>query len=263
MRVETFHTPGGVRLDLRVPAGSIQIATVDGEETRVELESVDGDPEIEAEALIEARDGRITIAIEERKILFLKTAPNVRVRVSMPHDAELAANTVSADVDARGARLAAVDVRTVSGDARLERVDGNAKLKSVSGDLHVGDVGGEATAQTVSGDVEVGHVGGTLEVRTVSGDVEVAEVGGGVTGQTTSGDLRLRAVVQGKVTLKTISGDLTVGIREGSALWVDAKSVSGDTSSDLPLGDAPPNGDKPLVELRATAMSGDITVTRA
>jgi hypothetical protein len=39
--------------------------------------------------------------------------------------------------------------------------------------------------------------------------------------------------------------------------------VSGDTTSDLPVGDAPPEGDGPLIELRATAMSGDIQIVRA
>ena len=38
--------------------------------------------------------------------------------------------------------------------------------------------------------------------------------------------------------------------------------MSGDTSSDFDLGDAPPDGEGPLVEIRATAMSGDITVSR-
>jgi hypothetical protein len=54
-----------------------------------------------------------------------------------------------------------------------------------------------------------------------------------------------------------------VGIRPGSSLWLDVKSVSGDTSSDLAVGDTPPEGDGPLVELRATAMSGDIRIVRA
>jgi hypothetical protein len=39
--------------------------------------------------------------------------------------------------------------------------------------------------------------------------------------------------------------------------------MSGDTSSELDVRDAPPEGDGPLVEVRATAMSGDIRVKRA
>ena len=39
--------------------------------------------------------------------------------------------------------------------------------------------------------------------------------------------------------------------------------MSGETSSDLEVGDAPVGEDGPLVELKATSMSGDIHVRRA
>jgi hypothetical protein len=61
-----------------------------------------------------------------------------------------------------------------------------------------------------------------------------------------------------------MSGDITVGIRQGSNLWVDARAMSGDLNSEVQLDDVPPSEDgAPLVELRATSMSGDIDVVRA
>jgi hypothetical protein len=39
--------------------------------------------------------------------------------------------------------------------------------------------------------------------------------------------------------------------------------MSGDTSSELEIGDAPALGDGPEVDLRATSMSGDIRILRA
>ena len=59
---------------------------------------------------------------------------------------------------------------------------------------------------------------------------------------------------------------MTVGVRRGSRLAVDARSLSGDTSSEIDLDEFEEAGaadDAPLVELRATAMSGDIHVARA
>jgi len=46
-------------------------------------------------------------------------------------------------------------------------------------------------------------------------------------------------------------------------LHVDARSRSGEVRSELPVSDAPPEGEGPAVELRANTMSGDITVARA
>ena len=45
--------------------------------------------------------------------------------------------------------------------------------------------------------------------------------------------------MQGRIELKAISGDVLVGIRRGSRVFVDANTVSGSTTSELELGDAP------------------------
>jgi hypothetical protein len=241
VRTETFHTPGELSVRIRIPAGRVDIETVAGEETRVELES---DPGVEEEAVITARGGEVVVEIEERRLLFLRTAPDARVRVTCPPGARLELKGVSTDFAARGA-FGPADVKTVSGDVELERVEGDLFVKTVSGDVAADAVSERATVQSVSGDVRVGDAGGS------------------VTAQTVSGDVRLASVREGAVTLKSVSGDMQIGIRAGSSLWVDAKSVSGDTSSELEVGDTPPEGEGPLVELRATAMSGDIRIVRA
>jgi DUF4097 and DUF4098 domain-containing protein YvlB len=241
MRTETFHTPGAVSLRIRIPAGRVDVETVDGDETYVELES---DSELEESATIEARGGDVVVEIEERRLLFLRTSPSARVRVTCPHGVRLEFKGVATDLDVRG-RTGSADVKTVSGDVQVERVEGDLAVKSVSGDVAVSAVTGRTTLQTVSG------------------DVRLDDAGGSVTAQTVSGDQRLSAVVEGTVTLKSVSGDMHVGVRSGSSLWVDARSVSGDTSSELDVGDTPHEGGGPQVELRATAMSGDIRIVRA
>lgn len=260
MRVETFHTPGPVRLDVRVPVGRVDIETVDGEETRVELES---EPEAEEAAVVEARGNEVTVAIEEERFLvFFTKVPDAIVRITCPHGTELAGRVVSADLRASG-RLGSADVKSVTGDLQLGQIDGEARVKTVSGDGRLGPVAGRATVQTVSGDFAVERVDGPVEFRSVSGDVRIDEAGSDASGQSVSGDIRLGAVTQGSVTLRSVSGDMLVGVRSGSRLWVDAKSTSGDTSSELEVGEAPPESEGPMIELRATAMSGDIRIVRA
>jgi hypothetical protein len=82
---------------------------------------------------------------------------------------------------------------------------------------------------------------------------------------TASGDIDLRRVVSGEVKVNSASGDVVVGVAQGSRLWVDAQSLSGDTSSELELESGVPveTDEGPLVELRAVTMSGDISVRRA
>src|SRR5206468_284964 len=105
--------------------------------------------------------------------------------------------------------------------------------------------------------------GSDVDVQSGSADVEGHGNFGDVEVETGSGDQMIGAVSQGSVNLKSASGDLKVGIREGSTLWVDARSRSGEVSSELPVTDLPPEGDAPHIELRANTMSGDITLVRA
>ena len=81
--------------------------------------------------------------------------------------------------------------------------------------------------------------------------------------RTASGDQQVGSVMEGKVDLSSASGDIRVGIKRGSRVWVDARSMSGEVSSELEVGEDMPGDDGPLVELQVTAMSGDVQVVRA
>jgi DUF4097 and DUF4098 domain-containing protein YvlB len=188
----------------------------------------------------------------------------VRLLVRCPVGAELEAEGGSADVRAAG-RYASVEARTGSGDVEVAEVDGAATVKSGSGDVCLERVEGELSAQTGSGDLEIGRVSGHAAVRSASGDVLVRDAASGLTAQTASGDVRVEAVSAGDVSLQSASGDVYVGVRRGRMLWVDAKSMSGDTTSDFEVCDTPEDGDEdgPLVEVRVATMSGDIHVARA
>jgi DUF4097 and DUF4098 domain-containing protein YvlB len=117
--------------------------------------------------------------------------------------------------------------------------------------------------QTASGDVEVGVARGPVNVATASGDVEVGEAYDSVSANTVSGDQRHGAVMQGAVGAHSVSGDIEIGVRRGSKVWLDCNTVSGDTSSELEVKADVPDGDGPLVEIRAKTVSGDIRITRA
>jgi DUF4097 and DUF4098 domain-containing protein YvlB len=262
MRREAFETPGPLLLTVRVPSGDIDLETVEGTETVVE---VSGSPELEEEARIELhpkRDGHeVTVIIEKRSGLFRAFREDVRIRVQSPPGADVEVSTASADTDARG-DFGAVQINTASGDVDFDHV-GEAQVNSASGDVKLARVDGPLTVNTASGDLEVGRLQGEGKVRAASGDVSIDEADSSLKVQTASGDVEIESVREGEVTLQTASGDIQVGIKQGSKLWIDAKSMSGETSSELEIGDTPTDGEGPMVEVRATAMSGDIRVKRA
>jgi DUF4097 and DUF4098 domain-containing protein YvlB len=281
MRTETFQTPGPVRLDVRLGSGEVRLETSDTAETTVTLEPLrDNDASVAAvqEARVEQRGDEILVDVRDRRRGF--RGADVLVEIHCPEESSLRAKTGSADIEGRG-RFGSVEVESgsgdvqfsdvsgeaqinaASGDVQLARVGGQARINTASGDVQLASVGGEARVNSASGDVQIRKTGNRLEVNTASGDVLVGEALSSVNANSASGDQTIGSVSEGKVDLKSASGDLKIGIREGSTLWVDARSRSGEVRSELPVSDLPPEGDAPHVELRANTMSGDITVVRA
>jgi DUF4097 and DUF4098 domain-containing protein YvlB len=270
MRREYFETPGGVKLDINVISGRIELETVDGTTTEVELDARGPDDavtELIENARIELRERRdghevvIDTRTRRRFGLMLRSA-EVSLRVRAPHGADVRVEAASADTRGRG-RFGSLEASAASADIDFEDVAADVKAKAASGDVSVRSVGGDAAVNTASGDIELGRVTGHAAAKTASGEVTIGEAGRSVAVATASGDQRIEAVAEGSVTLQSASGDIDVGIRQGSNVWVDARAMSGATTSELELGDAPPADDAPMVELRATSMSGDVTVSRA
>jgi hypothetical protein len=266
MRRETFTTPDEVTLDLSLRSGSIELESIEGTTTEVEL-TAGGDSDdarrLLENARIEQRGDRVVVSVPKPGILGFLRDLDLRLSVRAPHGAHVRAETVSADVHGRG-RFGSLDARTASGDVEVDAVAGDVQAKTASGDVGIDEIEGDADVATASGDVELGRVAGEAVVKTASGDVRVREGGRGVSVSTASGDQRIESVVAGGVTLKSASGDIEVGVARGSTVWVDARSLSGDTRSDLELGgEEPAADDAPLVELHAMTMSGDVSVVRA
>lgn len=288
MRTETFQTPGQVSLDLRLGSGEVRVAAADVQETTVALEPLRDNDATKAaigDARVELRERagghEVVVDIRDRSRGFgVFRGADVLIEVRCPEGADLEARFGSADLEGRG-RLGSVEVQsgsgdielgdisddakieTASGDLRVDTVGGHMRVATASGDVQIATVAGDARISTASGDVIVREVGGTLVVNSASGDVAVREARSSVSVNTASGDQAIGSVSQGSVDLKSASGDLTIGIREGSTLWVDARSRSGEVKSDLPVSDVAPEGDAPHVELRANTMSGDVEIQRA
>jgi putative adhesin len=257
MRRETFAVSGPLKLDLSVPAGEIEVEAAETDEAVVELEPLRDAEEAVEDARVELRGDELVVEVRDRR----GWSAEVRLRVVAPLGSNLLARSGSADVRTRG-RLGSAEVKAASGDVTIDEVD-SLSSKLASGDLEAAKVAGDAKIESASGDVEVAHLGGDAAISSASGDVHLGEALGDLRIRTASGDQRIDALQEGYVELASASGDVRVGIRPGSRLQIDARSSSGDVTSELEVGDAPVDDQGPLVKLQVTAMSGDIEVVRA
>jgi Putative adhesin len=270
---KTFDVDGRVELDIRLAAGDIDVdATL---ENRVEIELIAHDED--SQRLVDA--ARVELSHGHRPTV-LVDVPNkkafgfvaglgemfgrsgITCRIRCPHESGLSVRTKSADVSARGT-VGGVNVASASGDVEVDRVSGGVNVKSASGDFHAREVGSGVNVQTASGDVAIEVTRGPVNVATASGDVGIEAAYDNVSVNTVSGDQDHGAVLQGTIAANSVSGDVTIGVRRGSNVYLDCNTVSGDTTSELELTTDAPPGDGPFVEIRAKTVSGDIRIHRA
>jgi hypothetical protein len=266
---KTFDVDGPVELDIRLASGDVVIDPSLHGRVEIELEGHDEESRrLVEEARIELRDGhrpQLLVDVPQKRswgISISFGSRGVSCRVRCPIDSGAHVRTKSADVEVRG-RVGGLNVQTASGDVRAADVTGGLNVRTASGGVSVRTVGSGVNVQTASGDVEIDVARGPLNVQTASGDISVREEYDNVNASTVSGDQEHGAVMAGHVSVQSVSGDLTVGVRRGSTAFLDCNTLSGDTHSDLELTGDAPDGDGPLVEVHAKSVSGDIHITRA
>lgn len=204
------------RFSLRQASGEITMRGVEGDVVRVR--SLDDRPLAELFD-IDAGDGRLELRQKERfgfgLKMFRNDAPELEIEV--PHGARVQVDSASAELE----------VSDLDGEKQFRTASGDVKLRRLAGVLEV---------QTVSGDIDVeGQAPIDLALRSVSGDVRVRVPRlRRLDLTTTSGDLWLDAELggDGPFALRSISGDATIVGRSG--FRVEAESITGDLSSELP-----------------------------
>ena len=224
MLEQTFHTPLPLELEVGIPSGDIEVETAEGEESNI---TVDGDERLLEEVEIRQDGNRLVVAYRgkgEVRLLALPALARVRRASCACGPASRTARTSRSRPPRRTrgstGSFGPVGVNSVSGDLRVRgEIAGNASIKTVSGDADLERVDGDMSAQTVSGDLRIGPVAGSADTKTVSGDI------------------RFQSVTAGDVRFTSVSGDVEIGIAHGSAVDVDAGSTSGDLSSEVPLGE--------------------------
>jgi DUF4097 and DUF4098 domain-containing protein YvlB len=244
MSEKHFATPRPVRLEVKVAAGDVHVATVDGDESTVTLE---GSPKLVDSTSVELVGDRLVI--EERRKSFKGSLgrfdDSLHVRARVPHGS-------------------LVKIVTASGNATLDGTFAGLEMESASGDVIVtGELEGDASVKSVSGDVRLARVAGDLTVRTVSGNVAAQSVDGSVSAKSVSGDVHVGSLHKGNVTVQNVSGDVELGIASGTSVDIDAGSASGHLSSEVPLADTPGDDGSPTVVIRGNTVSGDFHVFRA
>ncbi len=283
---KTFETPGDVRLVVENAVGLVAITALATATTTVSLEpETQGAEELVERATVEYRPtgNRHLVVVKVpnlRGMRFLRRNA-VTVRVQLPEGSDVTVMTASADIEVTGP-LGRADVKTSSGDISTDDVATDVHAKTASGHITIGNVGGEIRAHTASGDLrcssvtgsavfstasgdlELGAAGARVEVKATSGNVRLGELSHGAKVVNVSGDVRVLTLGEGTLHVRSVSGDVSVGVARGVDLHVDVETMSGSVSSDIPLGDRPgPTIHDTRVDLSVRSVSGNVQIAHA
>ncbi|GAA2258273.1 hypothetical protein GCM10010145_28290 [Streptomyces ruber] len=276
----SFDTPEPISVTARVEAGSIQFTAGDRNDTVVEVRPRDPKKKLDVRA---AEQTEVTFA---NGLLTLRTPRSspfgrdgvVDVTVELPTDSCVDTTGAWTQVLGEG-RLGEVWVKTSVGDVRLDttgplhlkvshgsvtvdRVDGAAEITSSTGDVRVGLVDGPAVLKNSHGSTTVGAATGDLRVNGANGPIEIRRAESSVTAVNAHGVLRVDDVARGTVQLETDHGSIEIGVREGTAAWLDVSSKSGQVRSALTESGAPEETED-TVKVHARTRHGNIDIRRA
>jgi DUF4097 and DUF4098 domain-containing protein YvlB len=279
--MDEFTTPKPVRLRIEFGAGDVKIDATDTPTSTVRIEPhSDNDASREAveRTTVEQRGDEIRIETP-RKSSFLRRAPMLSARITVPIGSSVEAKLDSADLHADGEYEDAM-VKSGSGDIRLDTVRGETSAQSGSGDITVmraqgrtraeagsGEIRlrvteGAVKASTGSGDIRLDEAHDQAQVNSGSGEIQVGDAHADLSVNTASGDQQIGRTHRGRVQCNAASGDISIGIADGTAAWLDVNSISGSVNSQLE-GSEPPGEGEETVQVKANTVSGDITLSRA
>jgi DUF4097 and DUF4098 domain-containing protein YvlB len=290
MSLSNFSTPSPITVALDLYVADVRFTVSDRTDTIVEVRPSDPNKAADVKAAentrVEYDDATWTLSIFSRKprsrfVNFSSKRPeSIDVVLQLPTDSDVrgeakigdfqsdgALGTVVLKTDLGAVRLAEtgpLSVRGGVGEITVEGVSGSAEVHSGSSNIRIGTVDGTADVSTGNGKVQVGLVTGPADIKVANGSVSVDRALSDITAASSNGEVRIGEVVRGKVSATSKNGGVEVGVREGSAAWLELNAGVGRVYNELAPSDAP-EAVEPVdkAEIHASTKLGDVTIRRA
>ncbi|WP_112245781.1 DUF4097 family beta strand repeat-containing protein [Kribbella monticola] len=271
----TFATPEPIVAVVQVAGAHVRVSAGDRTDTVVLVEPIDKfDP-----AHIKVAD-RTKVDFEAGRLKVKTTASghqdgSIAITIELPAGSSLIAYTAHSSVRADGS-LGDFELHTAKGQVQLDRITGlqanvavgELTIGHIAGDagiegsvvaVRIGEVEGAVKLSNSGGQTWIGHASADLDLSSANGGFDIDRADANVIARTANGAIRIGRLAGGEATLSNSSGNIEVGIREGSNAVVDADSKRGRVRNCLPA----TNASDDVVTIHARTRHGDIVVRRA
>ena len=274
----TFATPEPIAATVEVAGAQVRATASDRTDTVVLVEPINAasrsDVKVASKTKVDFADGRLSVKT---------TTPgdksgSVTITINLPAGSSLAAYLAHSNVQVDGPvgqcelhlasgqvqldRIDALQASIASGEVAIGHIAGRANIDGGAFAMRIGEVNGTVGLMSSGGQAWIGHASADLDLSSGSGSFDIDRADGSITATTASGAIRIGRMTHGQAKLMNGSGNIEVGISEGTAASVDVNSERGAVHDFVsPQGNADPSDEKVMVHARTR--HGDIIIQRA
>ena len=274
----TFATPGPITTAVQVAGAQVQLTASDRTDTVVLVQPINqtsrSDVRVAENTKVDFAGGELSV---KTTVAGGKNG-SVAITIELPAQSSLVAQLAHSSVHADGS-LGQCELQMASGQVQLDHI-GALQANISAGEVTIGHIAGRATidggafavrigdaAGTVGiassgGRTWIGHASADLDLRSRSGGLDIDRADSSVTATTASGAIQIGRLTRGQANLMTGSGNIEVGISEGTTATVDANSERGSVHNSI-TSQANPATPDALISIHARTRHGNITIQRA
>jgi hypothetical protein len=274
----TFATPGPIAATVAVAGARVRFTASDRTDTVVLVEPIDKasrkDVKVADKTKVDFAGGHLSVKTTASG----DKNGSVAITIELPAGSSLVSYLAHSDVHADGSygecelhmssgrvqldRIAALRANIGGGEVAVGHIAGRADIDGSAFALRIGEVEGTVGLSSSGGRAWIGHASADLELSSGSAGIDIDRADGSVTATTASGAIRIGRMRSGQAKLMNGSGDIEVGISEGTAAHIDVNSERGSVRNSLPAQESAGAPDA-TVTVHARTRHGDIVIQRA
>jgi hypothetical protein len=274
----TFSTPRPIAATVQVAGARVRVTASDRTDTVVLVEPIN-------------KASRTDVKVADRtKVEFagdhlsVKTTVSgdkngsVAITIDLPAGSSFVAYLAHSDVHADGSfgecelhmakgraqldRIHALQANVAAGEVSIGHIAERANIEGSVAAVRISEVNGAVKLSSSGGQTWIGHACADLELGSANGGFDIGRADGSVTAKTANGAIRIGRLTRGPAELSNSSGNIEVGISEGTTARVDANSTRGLVRNFVPSQQSSDTSDN-QVRVHARTRHGDIIIQRA
>jgi len=275
----TFATPGPIAATVVVGGAQVRVTASDRTDTTVLVEPIDKasktDVKVASKTKVDFAGGQLSV----KTTVSGDKNGSVVITIDLPAGSSLVAYLAHSSVHADGS-FGECELHMASGRVQLDRI-GALQANIAAGEVTIGHIAERATidggafamrisevkdtvklSSSGAGQTWIGHASADLDLSSAHGGFDIDRADGSVTAKTADGAIRIGRLTRGQAELMNRTGNIEVGISEGTAARVDATSERGSVRNSVPSQENPDTPDN-TVTVHARTRYGDIIIQRA